>query len=100
MAQQIGIRELKNQVSGIVRRVREESAEYIITHHGTPVAIIRPIEPSELKRLNQEEALETWRKMQQLGRQLAESRVSELSPVEILEQIREEENQWPLSTQA
>ncbi|HRQ41094.1 MAG TPA: type II toxin-antitoxin system prevent-host-death family antitoxin [Chloroflexota bacterium] len=42
MATEIGIRELKNQASKIVRAVREEAAEYIITVNGEPVAVLRP----------------------------------------------------------
>lgn len=39
---EIGIRELKSQASEIVRAVREERAEYVITHRGKPVAMIVP----------------------------------------------------------
>jgi len=41
----IGIRQLKNDASEIIRTVREEKVEYIITLRGQPVAILRPIEP-------------------------------------------------------
>jgi prevent-host-death family protein len=40
----IGIRELKEQATAVVRHVREEGAEYVITLRGEPVAIILPIE--------------------------------------------------------
>ena len=40
----IGVRELKNQANEIVRRVREEQAEYIITYHGEAVAVLLPID--------------------------------------------------------
>lgn len=36
----IGVRELKNQANEIVRSVREEQAEYIVTYHGEPVAVL------------------------------------------------------------
>lgn len=41
----VGIRELKNDASAIIRAVREENAEYIVTHRGEPVAVITPVEP-------------------------------------------------------
>ena len=44
--QQVGIRELKNDASEVIRAVREEGAEYIVTYHGRPVAVILPIESS------------------------------------------------------
>jgi prevent-host-death family protein len=39
----IGVRELRNQANEIVRSVREEQAEYIVTYHGEPVAVLLPI---------------------------------------------------------
>ncbi len=41
---EIGIRELKSQASEIMRAVREERAEYIVTLRGKPVAMIVPFE--------------------------------------------------------
>lgn len=40
---EIGVRQLKNEASEIIRAVREEKAEYIITLRGQPVAVLRPI---------------------------------------------------------
>jgi prevent-host-death family protein len=40
---QVGIRELKNDASEIIRAVREERAEYVVTLRGRPVAFIVPI---------------------------------------------------------
>ena len=43
---EIGIRELKSQASEIMRAVREERAEYIVTLRGKPVAMIVPVNVS------------------------------------------------------
>ena len=40
----IGIRRLKNEASAIIRAVREERTEYIITYRGEPVAVIAPLD--------------------------------------------------------
>ena len=40
----VGVRELKNQTSEILRAVREERAEYIITYQGRPMAVLLPID--------------------------------------------------------
>jgi prevent-host-death family protein len=40
----VGIRELKDEASAIIRAVREEKAEYVVTYRGRPVAVIRPVE--------------------------------------------------------
>jgi prevent-host-death family protein len=39
----VGIRELKNDASEVIRAVREERAEYIVTFRGEPVAVILPV---------------------------------------------------------
>ena len=41
---EIGIRQLKNETSEILRAVREDGAEYVITYRGQPVAVLRPVE--------------------------------------------------------
>ena len=38
----IGVRQLKNEATQIVRAVREEHAQFIITVNGQPVATLRP----------------------------------------------------------
>ncbi len=43
MERRIGVRQLKNQATQIVRQVREEGAEFVITVSGDPVAVLRPI---------------------------------------------------------
>ena len=59
---EIGIRELKNRTSEVLRAVREERAEYVITYRGKPVARLVPVVEKgdaeralqELERLSQE----------------------------------------------
>jgi prevent-host-death family protein len=50
MAESIGVRDLKNRASEIIRQVREEQAEYVVTVHGTPVAVLRPLDEEEVRR--------------------------------------------------
>jgi prevent-host-death family protein len=95
LKEEIGIRELKNKISSIVRQVREESAEYIITHHGRPVAILRPITEEDTKTLEKQKAVESWHKLLEIGRTLTETEPEAKSAVTTLAEIREEENQWP-----
>ena len=40
----IGVRELRENTTEVLRRVREEQAEYIITLHGRPTALLLPID--------------------------------------------------------
>ncbi len=43
MSQEIGVRELKNRLTAIIREIRETGAEYTVTVHGQPVAVITPV---------------------------------------------------------
>ena len=40
----VGVRELKNDASEVIRAVREDHAEYVVTYRGRPVAVIRPVD--------------------------------------------------------
>ena len=40
----VGVRELKNKATEIVRQVREDRAEYVITYYGRPVAVLLPVD--------------------------------------------------------
>lgn len=71
MAEKIGVRELKNQTSQIVRAVREDMAEYVITLHGKPVAVLRPITEADEEALRQLETAEFLAKMDRLAAEIA-----------------------------
>ena len=40
----VGVRELKTHAARIVRAVREEHASYVVTHRGTAVGVILPLD--------------------------------------------------------
>lgn len=44
----IGVRQLKNEAPRILSEVREDEAEYVVTRHGKPVALISPIPAGDL----------------------------------------------------
>jgi prevent-host-death family protein len=44
----IGIRELRDQASVILRRVRIEKTRYVVTYQGHPIALILPIDQESL----------------------------------------------------
>ena len=46
----IGIRELRESASEVLRRVREEKAEYVITYQGQPVAVILPVDSETVQK--------------------------------------------------
>ena len=53
---QIGLRELRDRASQILREVREDKNQYIITHHGRPVALLIPVDQEALEQHLQVEA--------------------------------------------
>jgi prevent-host-death family protein len=57
----VGVKELKNRTTQIVRDVRERSQRYVITLDGTPVAVLKPYSAAEDERPTAEE-FEAWLK--------------------------------------
>jgi len=88
MPKTIGIRELKNQTSRIMRAVREDGAEYVITLHGEPVAVLRTFTDDDAKRLQQKEVDEALAEMRSLAEQVAAAWTSPKSGVELIDEQR------------
>jgi prevent-host-death family protein len=79
---EIGIRELKNQASEILRAVREEGAEYVITHRGKPVAVLLPVRES--RRLTAQPGSETAERLEVLGLEIDADGKGEAPAVELI----------------
>ncbi|MCP4359145.1 MAG: type II toxin-antitoxin system prevent-host-death family antitoxin [Chloroflexi bacterium] len=90
MAEKIGVRELKNQTSKVVRAVREEMVEYIITVHGEPVALIRPLTREDSEQLQREQIADALADLDMLAQEIAVGWTAEKLGTEILEDMREE----------
>lgn len=88
MPNTIGVRELKNQTSRIVRTVREESVEYVITLQGKPVAILRPFTDEDDQRLHQTELAKALAEMKSLAAEVAAAWQSPHSGVELIDEQR------------
>ncbi len=88
MPTRIGVRELKNQASRIVRAVREEMAEYVITLQGKPVAVLRPFTDEDARKLHQAEIDEALAEMKTLAQQVGQAWKSPKSGVELVEEGR------------
>ena len=84
----VGVRELKNQASRIVHAVQEQRAEYVVTLRGEPVAVLRPYEEQDARRLQQAKLDQALAEMKQLAQQVAEAWVSPKSAVELVEEQR------------
>ena len=88
MSPTIGVRELKNQASRVVRSVHEEMAEYVITVQGKPVAVLRPFTEEDAQKLHQATVNDALAEMKSLAEQVAEAWTSPQSGVELVEEQR------------
>jgi len=78
---EVGVRELKNRISEIVRAVREEHVEYVITYRGQPAARITPI-------TDEESGERAWRELERLSREVSAQWRSDKSALELLAEVR------------
>jgi len=84
----VGVRELKNQAFSIVRAVREEQAEYVITVRNEPVAVLRPFEEADAEKWRRAALDETLSEMKELAQRVAAAWQSPKSGLELLEEQR------------
>ena len=52
---QVGARELKQHTGDVIARLRR-GERLLLTHHGTPIAVIAPLDPDALAELLEREA--------------------------------------------
>jgi prevent-host-death family protein len=88
MPETVGVRELKNQASRVIRAVSEEMAEYVITLRGEPVAILRPLTEEERDRLREEQVGTALTEMRNLAEEVAAAWKSGRSGVELVAEQR------------
>jgi prevent-host-death family protein len=88
MSERIGVREFRNQVSRLLRSVREDMAEYVITLHGDPIAVLRPLTGEEIDELRQAQTEEGLAQMKSLAQQVAAAWISPKSGVELISEQR------------
>jgi len=84
----IGVRELKNQASRLIREVSEQMVEYVVTVRGEPVALLRPLTKDEAQRLRREEVDASLAEMKALAQQVADAWVSDRSGVQLIAEQR------------
>lgn len=88
MADTIGVRDLKNRASEIVRNVHEREAEYIVTLRGEPVAVLRPLTEKSERELQKMEREKALARLDDLAEQIAQAWRSSKSAVELVEEQR------------
>jgi prevent-host-death family protein len=88
MTEKIGVRELKNRASEIVREVRESQATYVVTVRGEPVAELRPLAPGLTKERREKEVAQVMEEVEQLAQRIARAWRSPKTGRKLLEEQR------------
>ena len=90
----VGVRELKNQATEIIRDVRENRTEYVVTYHGQPVAVLLPVDEAWLE-AEAERAAEAaqpgqdvWAELEAIRQEIGQSWKSPKSGVELVSEQR------------
>jgi prevent-host-death family protein len=85
----VGVRELKANASSILRQVRESRTSFIVTHRGTAVGVILPLErpAEEAPSLDIDDAT-AWANFLEAGRRVARRSRPGVSGVQILSSMR------------
>ena len=88
----IGVRELRQQTSEVIRRVRQDRAEYVVTYQGRPVAIILPLDAGraekEMVQASKKAVLDGWEQYERLAEELRSAWPSDLSTQDVIDSIR------------
>jgi prevent-host-death family protein len=85
---EIGVRELKNQASRILRTVQDERAEYVVTVRGKPVAVLRSFTDEDRLRQTEAEIEQELATMVALATEVAAAWKSPHTAVELVSEQR------------
>jgi len=84
----VGIRELKQQTSKILRRVREEGQIIEITYHGEIIARLVPVSPPP--ETSNEDVAAIWANLDQLTAEISAKWPEGVSAVDAVRDVRRE----------
>ena len=88
----IGVRELREQTSEVIRRVREERAEYVVTYQGRPVAVILPLDTeraeAEMVQASKSAVLGDWERYERLAEEIRSAWPSDLATQDLIDAVR------------
>jgi prevent-host-death family protein len=88
----IGVRELREQTSEVIRRVREERAEYVVTYQGRPVAVILPLDTeqaeAEMVQASKSAVIGDWERYERLAEEIRSAWPSDLATQDLIDAVR------------
>jgi prevent-host-death family protein len=88
----IGVRELRERTSEVIRRVREDRVEYVITYQGRPVAVILPLDTeraeAEMVQASKRAIVDDWEQYERLAQAVREAWPVDVSTQDLIDDIR------------
>ncbi len=88
----IGIRELRQKTSEVLRRIQEEKQAYIITQQGRPVAMLVPLDQekieAEILRTARQSVSNDWKVYHQLAEEIRKAWPAGLDTQTLMDDIR------------
>ena len=84
----VGVRELKEQTSQILRRVREGRETIAVTYRGKVVARLVPVEEPAVGRVDQAELARLWADIDQLAAEIGARWPAGVSAVDAVRDVR------------
>ncbi len=83
----VSVRELKGQLSRVLREVREERVEYLVTYRGRVVARISPVVPPE-EQVTEERVRQVMRDLDQLAAEIGRKWPAGVTAVDAVREVR------------
>lgn len=88
----LGVRELRERASEVIRRVREERAEYVVTYQGRPVAVILPLDAeqaeAEMVAASKKAIADGWKRYLQTVEEIRQVWPSGVSTQDVIDAVR------------
>ncbi len=89
----IGVRELRQRTTEILRQVREKKSGYIITHQGRPIALLLPVNTEAVEKAMLETGKQTasagWETFAQVAEEIRQNWPAEYPTQSVLNEIRQ-----------
>ena len=88
----IGVRELRQQTTEVLKKLREEKVEYIITYQGQPVAVLLPLDTIAVERaildIGKQKAVQGWEAYARIAETVRARWPETASTQDVLDEIR------------
>ncbi|MCL5998174.1 MAG: type II toxin-antitoxin system prevent-host-death family antitoxin [Chloroflexi bacterium] len=90
----IGVRELRQQTTQVLRKVQEEKAEYVITYQGRPIALLLPLDTEMVNSATlsaaKQSAGDGWEIYRRVAESLRQAQRTSLDTQQLMDEIRGE----------